>query len=129
MKLYLMEEKSYTEIFSPFRGEITGLNVKEGTCVETGTPVLEIMRIRDSSAPIPEVIFFVSEQEVSILKTEMMAHLEGAKNGIPPEILIGNITFMSNYPASKSGIQMYFPHEGSTLKLDEKNILKSGLRW
>jgi len=68
MKIYLLEEKNYAEIISPFNGKITSLNVKEGTYVKTGSPVLEMMRNQDSSSIIPEVIFFIQEQEIAKLK-------------------------------------------------------------
>ncbi|MBS4061578.1 MAG: HlyD family efflux transporter periplasmic adaptor subunit [Bacteroidetes bacterium] len=121
LKVYLLEEKTYAEIFSPFDGKITGLNVKEGTYVNTGTPVLEMMRNRESSAITPEVIFFVAEQDISNLKTKMIANLEIARKGVPIEFLKGRITFIANYPASRSAIQMYFPNEGKALKLSDIN--------
>jgi len=121
MKVYLLDEKTYAEIFSPFSGEITGLNVKEGTYVKTGAPVLEIMRSQESSAITPEVIFFVPEQEIAKLKTEMIANLGINKEGVPPEFLKAKITFIADYPASKSAIQMYFPNDGSYLKLNDRN--------
>lgn len=121
MKIYLLEEKTYTEIFSPFSGEITGLNVKEGTYVEIGTPVLKIMRKQKSSDITPEIIFFVPEKEVSKLKINMIANLEIDKGDIPSEFLKGSITFIANYPASRKAIQMYFPNEDRVLKLNDKN--------
>jgi hypothetical protein len=121
MKIYLLEKKTYTEIFSPFTGEIIGLNVKEGSYVKIGSPVLEMIRKQKSSAITPEVIFFVPEQEISKLKINMIANLEIDKDNIPPELLKGSITFIANYPASRSAIQMYFPNEGRSLKLNDKN--------
>lgn len=121
MTVYLLEEKSYADIFSPFAGEITGLNVKEGTYVKTGTPVLEIMRTRESSAINPEVIFFVPEQDIAKLKTKMIANLQIGKEGVPPEFLTGSITFIANYPASRSAIQMYFPNEEGAFKFKDAN--------
>ncbi len=121
MKVYLLEEKSYAEIFSPFSGEITGLNVKEGTYVKTGSPVLEMMRNQESSAINPEVIFFVPEQDIAKLKTKMIADLQIGKEGVPPEFLKASITFIASYPASRSAIQMYFPNEESAFKLKDNN--------
>ncbi len=121
MKVYLLEEKTHADIFSPFTGEIIGLNVKEGSYVKTGTPVLEMMRSQESSAITPEVIFFVPEQDISSLKTMMTANLEIGKRGVPPEFLQWEITFIANYPASSSAVQMYFPNESSYLKLNNTN--------
>lgn len=122
MKFFLLEEKTSTELFSPFDGEVTGLNVKPGAYVEKGTPVLEIMRTQESSAIDPEVIFFVPEQEISQLKTDMIAHLEVNKQGIPSEFLKGKISFIANYPASKDAIKIYLPNEGKSMKFEGKNF-------
>ena len=121
MKIYLLEKKTYAEIFSPFTGEIIGLNVKEGSYVKIGSPVLEMMRNQKSTAITPEVIFFVPEQGIAKLKQNMIANLEIDKDNVPPEFLKGSITFIANYPASRSAIQMYFPNEGRALKLNDKN--------
>lgn len=121
MKIYLLEEKTYAEIFSPFEGEIIGLNVREGAYVKTGSPVLEMVRAQDSSAIIPEVIFFISEQEIVKLKKSMNVNFEINKGGVPPEFLKGTITFISDYPASRSAIQKYFPDEGSFLQFNNAN--------
>jgi len=121
MKIYLLEEKNYAEISSPFNGKITSLNVKEGTYVKIGSPVLEMIRTQDSSSIIPEVIFFVQEQEISKLKIMMNAKLEIDKGGVPPEFLKGRITFIADYPASKSAIQKYFPDEDRSLQLNNNN--------
>ena len=121
MKIYLLEEKTYAEISSPFSGEIIGLNVKEGTYVKTGFPVLEMMRNQDCSSIIPEVIFFIPEQEIAKLKTSMNVNLEIKKGDIPPEFLKGMITFIADYPASRSAIQKYFPDEGRSLQLNNNN--------
>jgi hypothetical protein len=122
MKVFLLEEKTFTELYSPFDGEITSLNVKEGAYVETGTPVLEIMRNQKSSAITPEVIFFVPEQEISQLKTDMIANLEVNKQGIPSAFLKGEISFIANYPASKGAIQMYLPNEDKSMRFEGKNF-------
>jgi multidrug efflux pump subunit AcrA (membrane-fusion protein) len=121
MKIYMLEEEKYADILSTFHGKITSLNVKEGTYVETGFPVLEIMKGQDNSAITPEVIFFVQEQDVAKLKTMMNASLEISKGGIPPEFLEGTITFIADYPASRSAIQKYFPDEGRAFKLSNNN--------
>ena len=113
MKVYLLEEKTYAEIHSPFDGRITGLNVKEGTYVETGSPVLEMVRTQESTVINPEVIFFVPEQDISNLKTKMIANLEIDKRGVPSQFLKWEITFISDFPASSSAIQMYFPNDKS----------------
>lgn len=121
MTVYLLEEKTIADIFPPFAGEITGLKVKEGSYVNTGTPVLEMIRAPGGSAIAPEVIFFVPEQDVSNLETDMIANLEIARQGVPPAFLKWRITFIANYPASSKAMQMYFPNEGRTSKLRDTN--------
>jgi len=111
MKVYLLDEKTHAEIYSPFDGKITGMNVKEGSYVERGSSVLEMIRSQERSALAPEVVFFVPERDISNLKTEMIANLEIDKKSVSPEFLQWRITFIANYPASSSAIQMYFPGE------------------
>jgi len=51
----------------------------------------------------------------------MNANLEIDKGGVPPEFLKGTITFIADYPASRSAIQKYFPDEGRSLQLNNNN--------
>lgn len=122
MKILMLEDKSQTMIFSPFKGEITSLNVKEGDFVPTGSPVLEMVRFTDSRISSPEVIFFVPGQEVAKLKKGMVVRLETDKGGIPPEGLKGTITFIADYPASKTAIQTYFPDEDNVSQLKKNDL-------
>lgn len=117
MLIYLLEKRKYIEIAAPFNGEIIDLSVKEGTYVETGFPILEMIRKQDYSVLNPEVIFYIPEQEISKLKINMKANLEISKGGIPSEYLTGTITFIADYPASLNAIQKYFPDGGRSLQL------------
>jgi len=130
MKIVMLEEKLDTTIFSPFKGEITGLNVKEGDYVQTGSTVLEMQRISDHLVNPPEVIFFISGQEVAKLIKGMVIRLETDKGDIPPEALKGTITFIADYPASKTALQAYFPDEDklSQLKKNDLYEVRASLR-
>ncbi|MFZ4569576.1 MAG: hypothetical protein ACOYM0_00440 [Bacteroidales bacterium] len=121
MILQLHEQTGVT-IFASCPGEITGLNVREGTYVETGAPVLEMMRNEGHTGTFPEVIFFVEEQEVSKLKKGMVSNLQIDKGGVPPEFLNAVINFIADYPVSKNSIQKYFPDEEITKQLSNRDF-------
>lgn len=121
MTLFNIEKKDFTELVAPCQGEITDLNVIEGTYVQLGDPVAEIMKNHDTSGISPEVIFFVSEQDVSKLKIGMIAELKTDKGGIPGELLKGAISFISDYPSSKRSIGKYFPDEDLSKKLNNED--------
>ncbi|MEI6457198.1 MAG: HlyD family efflux transporter periplasmic adaptor subunit [bacterium] len=118
MTIFNLEDKAFTALSSPCRGEITSLNVIEGTYVQMGSPVLEMMKNNDTSVVLPEVIFFVPEEEVSRLKPGMIAELKTDKGGIPADLLRGTITFISDYPSSKTAIEKYFPDQDLSKKLN-----------
>jgi hypothetical protein len=134
LNIFQLQEKTYVTVNASFQGEITGLDVRGGSYVETGTPVLEIMRTDDQMLTTPEVIFFVEEQQVSKLKKGMATSLEVNKGGVPPEFLMAVITFISDYPTSNSTIQKYFPDDDISEKLGRKDFhevrasLKAGVR-
>ena len=121
-KILQLQDKTRVSICASFPGVITGLNVRGGFYVETGTPVLEMMRTDDLMKTVPEVIFFVEEQEVSKLKNGMISNLEVDKGGIPPELLKAVITFIADYPVSKSAIQKYFPEKEMTEQISKKDF-------
>ena len=122
LKIFQLQEKTYVTVYASFQGEITGLDVRGGSYVETGTPVVEIMRTDDKIVTSPEVIFFVEEQQVSKLKKGMATSLEVDKGGVPPDFLHAVITFIADYPASNSAIQKYFPGDEMSEKLGRKNF-------
>ena len=122
LQIFELHEKAIVTIFSSYPGEITGLNVKEGSYVETGAPVLEMMRSESRSEAPPEVIFFVEEQQVSKLKKGMITNLEIDKGGVPPEFLTAVINFIADYPVSKNSIQKYFPDEEITKQLSDRDF-------
>lgn len=118
MKIQVLEDKIYREIVSPFDGEITGLKVKEGSYVQTGSPLLELVKSYDSKNVIPEVIFFVSEKEIEKIKPGMTANLQLSKGGVPADYLSGKISFIADYPATKAVIQKYYPDEDISSRLN-----------
>lgn len=130
MTVVILGEKSHTNVFSPFIGVITGLNVKEGDYVQTGSAVMELMRFSGSLASPPEVIFFIPGREAALLRKGMTVMLKTDRGGIPPEILKGTITFIADYPASKSAIQTYFTDvgRGNQLNMNEPYEARAALR-
>lgn len=114
-----LEEKLHVAVTAPFTGELTGLNVREGSFVTTGLPLLELVRINESVAITPEVIFFVKEQEIPKLRTGMITGIEVLKAGVPPDFLKGKIIFIADYPASRNAILKYFPDDAQSLQLDQ----------
>ena len=115
-------EKACQEIVSPFAGEITGVEVKEGSSVQPGTPVLKITKNITQLTTAPEVIFFVATGEIEKIQKGMTANWQVAKRSIPAEFLSGTITFIAGYPASKSEIQKYFPDEDLSLRLKKDDL-------
>jgi hypothetical protein len=122
LEIFQLQEKTHVTVNATFQGEITGLDVRGGSYVEPGTPLLEIMRTDGQMLTTPEVIFFVEEQQVSKLKKGMAASLEVNKGGVPTESLLAVITFISDYPASNSAIRKYFPDDEMTEKLGRANF-------
>jgi len=114
-----LEGKTHIAVSAPFNGEVTGLNVREGTFVTAGLPLLELVRSYDTIDVAPEVIFFVKEQEIPKLKTGMVANMEVVKAGVPPDFLTGKITFIAGHPASRNAILKYFPDDAQSLQLDK----------
>lgn len=117
-----VREKSSVTVFASNKGEITTLNVREGSYVETGTPLLEMMRAKNNSDDPPEVIFFVDEQQVAKLKKGMGTMLEIDKGGVPPEFLSAVIYFIADYPVSKDAIRKYFPDEEISGQLGNRDF-------
>lgn len=118
LTIHKLEEKTQLVVEAPFAGRVTGLNVREGSYVTTGVPLLELDRNSDSPDDTPGVIFFVKEQEIPKLKTGMNVTMEVVKAGIPPDMLRGTITFIADYPASRTAILKYFPGDERSLELD-----------
>ncbi len=114
-----LQEQTITPVMAPFSGEVTGINVREGSFITTGAPLLEIVRSQGAKDVAPEVIFFMKEQEIPKLREGMVVTMEVVKAGVPPEFLSGKINFIAGYPASRSAILKYFPDEAQTLRLDE----------
>jgi hypothetical protein len=109
MKIIQLESQKFNDLFSPFSGEITGFNVTEGDYIKAGSPVMEIRRIHNNTAIIPEVIFFVNEKDISKLKTGMDAFLKFEREIISPEFLKYRISFIAKFPASGNTMQKYIP--------------------
>lgn len=118
LTIHKMEDMTRQVIAAPFQGRLTGLNVREGSVLTTGLPLLEMARDLDSLDDTPVVIFFVKEQEIAKLKTGMKVAMEVVKAGIPPDMLRGTINFIADYPASRSAILKYFPGDERSLGLD-----------
>ncbi|MEI7980630.1 MAG: biotin/lipoyl-containing protein [Bacteroidota bacterium] len=114
-----LEEKTHIAVSAPFNGEVTGFNVREGTFVTAGLPLLELVRNYDTIDVAPEVIFFVKEQEIPKLKTGMVANIRIVEAAVPPDFLTGKITFVAGHPASRSAILKYFPDNAQSLQLDK----------
>ncbi|MBN1198525.1 MAG: HlyD family efflux transporter periplasmic adaptor subunit [Bacteroidales bacterium] len=117
-----LDEKTSFSITAPFAGEITGINVKEGNYVATGSPLLELIRQYNGKTLQPEVIFFVTGQEVSRLKPGMVATLQVEEEGIPPELLQATIVYIAAFPASKNAITKYIPEHSTILSKDHTGL-------
>ena len=114
-----LEERPNSIVTAPFNGEVTGLNVREGTFVTAGLPLLELVRRSENVDFSPEVIFFINEQEIPKLKTGMVASMEVVKAGVSPDFLKGKITFIAGHPASRTAILKYFHNDAQSLELDK----------
>ena len=122
MTVLFLEGSARHDIISPFVGTVTGLNVKEGTFVETGAEVVEIVRNQETINVQPEVIFFVEGAEVPKLKAGMKASLLLGKPGIPGKYLTGSISFIAAYPVSPGTFKKYFPDEDISSRLKGKEV-------
>jgi len=114
-----LQEQTITPVMAPFSGEVTGFNVREGSFVAPGMPLLEMARSHNDFDAVPEVIFFVKEQEIPKLREGMVVTMEVVKAGVPPEFLSGKINFIAGYPASRNAILKYFPDDEQSLELDK----------
>ncbi len=107
---------THQTVNAPFDGTITSVNVKEGGYVETGTEVLQLMKSEDGSPKEAEVIFFVSEPEVSKLKKGMVTNLQVNREGVAPDLLKAEIIFISEYPVESAAIRKYLPEAVISMK-------------
>ena len=98
------------------------LNVREGTFVTMGTPLLELMRYEKQKKQNAVVIFYIVENDILKLKKGMICDLNINKKGIPPEFLSAVITFISDYSVSKSTISKYFPGEEMADNLSDRDF-------
>jgi multidrug resistance efflux pump len=114
-----LQEQTITPVMAPFSGEVTGINVREGSFITTGAPLLEIVRSQGVKDVAPEVIFFMKEQEIPKLREGMVVTMEVVKAEVPPEFLSGKINFIAGYPASRNAILKYFPDDEQSLELDK----------
>ena len=121
IKLFRVEQKVCSYLLSPFDGEVTGAVVREGTYVNTGDALLEVMRNNALNDIRPEVVFFVDTREVSSLKKGMSVSFEINKSGLPAGLLKGVINFIADKPVSKVAIQKYFPGQ---LPLKESGVVE-----
>lgn len=122
LTIYSMEEQSHTTVTAPFKGELTDIDVREGTFVSEGLTLLELVKIDATANVVPEVIFFIRDQEIPKLRIGMVTTLEVLKAGVSPEFLKGKINFISGYPASRNAILKYFPDEGQSMQLDKNEF-------
>ncbi len=120
VKLFDLEKKDYITINAMVPGKVIAVNVREGTYVSMGTPVINIMRFNSHEKKKAEVVFFVAERDVAKLKKGMFCNLAIDKEGIPPEFKIAAINFISDHSVSKNTILKFFHDEEM-----EKTIQKS----
>jgi hypothetical protein len=96
-------------ITSPIDGCVVGVMVREGEYVETGQPLLEIehdMRLPDIE---PEAVIFVSQQDLSRIRTGMQVELQVDNSGAVAGPLQATIRYICSYPASPAAMLKYFP--------------------
>jgi hypothetical protein len=117
-----IDGQTYASLFSPYKGEIICVLVKEGDYLKMGDPVMQILRSTNNSSPIPEVTFFVTEQDVIKLKTGMIAFLEIGKTAIPADLQKYSISYISKYPTPNTTIKNYFENKNYSQNVDEINF-------
>ncbi len=96
------------------------VNVREGSYITRGTPVLEIMRFSKRESKKAEVVFFVAQRDVAKLKKGMICNLAIDNEAVPPELSRAVIHFISEHAVSRSSMLKFFPNEDVL-----KNLLKS----
>lgn len=102
-------EHTRVAVIAPFSGELTDLNVREGSFVTTGMALLEMTRLQTGRLTVPEVIFFIGNDDIGRLKAGMEVTLHDLRPGLPPDFMKATVTFISAHPASRSTLLNFVP--------------------
>jgi len=96
---------------APSNGEITSYLVRKGQWVQAGTLLLRLVESHENRTIHPELVFWVSETDVFLLKEKMKVSIQSGINTLPENLSDFTVSFISKYPLSRYDVENYLANK------------------